>query len=257
MALPLRRRISVRGVLGRRRDEDEEEEKTVVKSVPENTSNVPNVPRFSHHVEKSEKVATAISETSDVDISDLKRKLSSRKATPKSIIEDLEIIDESESEDIKEIQTKLDSEDGPIIEREKAVLRKKGTNPMVDLLEHMKIGTILVIIKEDKESWKVTQTDKFFTSLITPAMAGARLKGKSFWDAVSNPEYQQWSREWNQLTFSEKKKRAEKMGVTWEISKNPKIEAMNITKAVREHLGIEKYRDEYKSRAARANIKGH
>jgi hypothetical protein len=278
MALPLRRRISVRGVLGRRRDEDEEEEKTTPVAVA-------NVPRFSHHVEKNKVPVASEVGSGEVDVSDLKRRLAAKKSSPKVSVEEIEEVyeeteepkvvaksskktsDEEEEEEEEEYAfggfaktpngNYLTLDEGPVIEHEKAVLRKKGTNPMVDILEHMKIGTILVIIKEDKESWKVTQTDKFFTSLITPAMAGARLKGKSFWDAVSNPEYQQWSREWNQLTFSEKKKRAEKMGVTWEISKNPKIEAMNITKAVREHLGIEKYRDEYKSRASRANIKGH
>jgi hypothetical protein len=278
MALPMRRRTLVRGVLGKRHDEDDEKEEPVEKATSVNTS---NVPRFPRRLERQLKESEAAVDPGEVDVSDLKRRLSAKKSSPKVSVDEIEeVYEEAEEPKVVAKSSKKTSDsdeeedafDGfskdknnnyptfdeePVVEHEKAVLRKKGANPIVDILEHMKIGTILVIVKEDRDSWKVTQTDKFFTSLVTPTTTGARLKGKSFWDAVSNPEYQQWSREWNQLTFSEKQKRAEKMGVTWEESKNPKIEAMNITKAVREHLGIEKYRDEYKSRAARANIKGH
>jgi hypothetical protein len=243
MGLPIRRRTIARGVLGTRRsDPAEEEEKSVSKTEDE--------PR----VLKAEKP-----DDGEVDVSDFKKRLRERKISKSEDVEDKEdILAKMSREQSDDELEELDHmEDGPIVERDKPVLRKKGTNPMADILENMRIGTVIVVYREDKSSWKVTVTDKFFTSLITPATTGARLKGKVFWEAVSNPEYRKWSSEWNQLTFSEKKKRAEKMGVSWQPSKNPRIEAMNVTRAVREHLGIKKYRDEYDSRAARANIKGH
>jgi hypothetical protein len=86
---------------------------------------------------------------------------------------------------------------------------------------------------------------------------GTKLSGKAFWDTVASPDYLKWSREWSNLTMAEKKSRAIKLGVTWEKNANPKIEAMLLTAAVREHLGISKYKPEYATRGSRSNIRAH
>jgi hypothetical protein len=168
----------------------------------------------------------------EMDILALKRKLKAKKSImPSHLDENTEVV------------------------TEKPVLRKKGVNPMADILENMKVGTIIMVLREAADSWKVTVTDKRFSDVVHPNTTNVRLSGRAYWDTVSNPDYVLWSKEWNQLTFSEKKKRAQKLGVTWEANRDPKIETMLLTAAVREKLGIKKYRPEFSSRAARSNIR--
>lgn len=156
----------------------------------------------------------------------------------------------------KVVSSEID-EDGTIVEHEKPVLRKKGTNPVIDILENMEVGTVLMVLREDRDSWKVTVTNDKFSGIVHPVATGVKLSGKAFWDTVTNPDYIQWNREWSNLTMSEKKQRAIKLGVTWEKNPNPKIEAMLLTAAVREKLGIVKYKPEFSSRASRSNIRAH
>lgn len=79
--------------------------------------------------------------------------------------------------------------------------------------------------------------------------------GKEYWDEVLSPEFLEWSAEWGKLTHEERKKRAVKAGAKWEPHKNPQVEIMRITEAYREAMGIEKYKPEYREKAARDKLR--
>jgi len=82
------------------------------------------------------------------------------------------------------------------------------------------------------------------------------LKGRAYHDEVLAEEFLDWREKWQELTFSEKKAQAKKAKAEWDEHEDPRVEAMRIAAAIREALGIEKYKPEYRTRAARAAIRG-
>jgi len=199
------------------------------------------------------------SEESELDNEEIETSDTEESDAEESDVEEPDI--DQESVDLTSLRKKIkankknDLADVTVI-KERAPMRKKGTNPISDILEYMHVGSIIVILREDQDSWKVTVTDKKFSGIINPFVSsGAKLSGKTYWETVINPEYAAWSKEWNLLTFAEKKNRAKKLGVEWEHNNNPKVEVMLLTDAVRKHLGLTKYRPEFATRSARANIR--
>jgi hypothetical protein len=140
-------------------------------------------------------------------------------------------------------------------EEEKAPVRKTSTkvgmNPIADFMEMLEVGQSIIITRDSDLTWRVS------SGTMTKAPSGKIMgrQGKAYWEEVANPAFTDWQREWGQKTFAEKKAEAKKLGVTYEAHDNPKIEVMRITEAVREKIGIQKYKPEYASRAARAAIK--
>lgn len=123
-------------------------------------------------------------------------------------------------------------------------------NVFAQILEGIETGKSVLITRTGDGKWELSLTDGKGKS------SAGRLTGKAYWDEVSNPEFTQWNAEWQEKTFDEKKSYAKKLGLKWEEHANPKVEVMRITEAVRNHLGVEKYKEEYRTRSARAAIKG-
>jgi hypothetical protein len=141
-----------------------------------------------------------------------------------------------------------------IVEKQTATLLKKtGISPIVDILEMMETGKTLVITKEADNTWIVNISTQ--GGVISKLASYNRLSGRQYYEEVTSEEYLQWSKEWKQLTYSEKKSKAIKMGVTWNKHPNPKVDVMRITDAVRQHSGIEKYKPEYATRLSRSRIR--
>jgi hypothetical protein len=121
-------------------------------------------------------------------------------------------------------------------------------NVVTKILEAMDQGKSIVITKTDDNQWQFASAEKFKDP--------DKLRGKEYWDKVKNPEYEKWMDDWHNLTYAEKVAKAKKAGVKWEAHDNPKIDVIRLTAAMRAHLGIEKYKEEYMSRTARAALRG-
>ena len=149
----------------------------------------------------------------------------------------------------KHIEEEEEEEDKEIL------LKKTGSNPIGDMLEHMEVGKVLLVTKQSDSSWTIalsTQNDV----IMKLAKSGTnKLTGKAFFDEVINPEYLEWRSEWKELTYAQKKSKALKLGVTWNEHPNPKVDVMRITEAVRKHLNVQKYKEEYRSRSVRGKLR--
>jgi len=83
-----------------------------------------------------------------------------------------------------------------------------------------------------------------------------KLRGAEYAQEVLSPEYIKWMSEWKLKTYDEKVAFAKKIKVTWEAHTTPQINVMRVTDAVRTKLGLEKYKEQYRSRSARAALLG-
>lgn len=122
---------------------------------------------------------------------------------------------------------------------------------LTGLLDGLEEGKAIVVTRNGENKWQFAMGDA-----VVAAGGAGKLRGKEFWATVRSPEYDKWRADWKQKTFDEKKKYATKIGAAWEPHENPQIEVMRITAAVREKLGIEKYKPEFASRSARAALRG-
>lgn len=154
----------------------------------------------------------------------------------------------------KRVISKSDPE--PELEKEKrAPIAVKAVDDQVadalfgNLLDTLAEGKALIITRLKGNKYQVTQADALQAS-------GRKMTNAEVWNQVVNPEFLDWHAEWNEKSFEEKKKHAKKVKATWEPHDDPRIEVMRITQAVREAEGIEKYKPEYRSRAARAALRG-
>lgn len=82
-----------------------------------------------------------------------------------------------------------------------------------------------------------------------------KLSGKAYRDEVRSQDFRDHQVVWKELSFEEKVAQAEKLKVKWAEHDDPRVEVMRVTAAVRKQLGIEKYKLQYRSRAARAAIR--
>lgn len=88
------------------------------------------------------------------------------------------------------------------------------------------------------------------------AVKGHQLTGKAYLQEVLNPDYVAWQEEWGNLSAEEKILKAKKLKLSWEPHSDGKINVMRITQAMQVHLGIEKYKPQYQSQAARNAVRG-
>lgn len=118
---------------------------------------------------------------------------------------------------------------------------------VLDLLDGMSEDQAITITR--------TADDKWTFSLANGKAAKSGLTGRAYWDEVIDPAYLAWYNDWSQMTQDERIKKAKKVGVTWVEDKDPRVNIMRATLAYREQIGIEKYKEQYRSRSARAAIK--
>ena len=113
------------------------------------------------------------------------------------------------------------------------------------MLDALDDGQAINITRLGENKWQV--------SLGNAAKAAAVKKktGKEYWDEVISPETKAWSEKWGAMDLAQKKAYAKKVGAKWEPHDDERIESMRLAQAVRTKEGLEKYKPEYRTRAAR------
>lgn len=120
------------------------------------------------------------------------------------------------------------------------------------LLLGMEDGKTMSIKKVGDDKWHVSLTEP----VAAPTGKNAKFAGQEYWREITSDEFNKWQEDWKQLTYAEKVQKATKAGVKWEQHSNPKVDVMRLTEAYRTHMGIEKYKPEYQTRAARQALRG-
>jgi hypothetical protein len=138
--------------------------------------------------------------------------------------------------------------------RVKSINETVAEDVFTRMFEAMASGESILVTKLESGKWQLATTG--IRADVVSKVANGKLSGKSYWDEVLDPAFAVWQEEWKTLTYAEKKKRATKAGATWEEDKDSRVDLMRLTEAYRDKLGIAKYNEQYKSRAARAAIKG-
>lgn len=123
------------------------------------------------------------------------------------------------------------------------------------------IPQLLALLDEGKTLNIQRKGKTFVVSLAETALVVAsnkRTKGKfgsDYWDTVLSDEYKTWQEDWQQLSMDEKRKMASEAGAEWEPHEHLQTEAMRMSDAYREVVGIVKYKPEYESRGAREAVR--
>ena len=82
-----------------------------------------------------------------------------------------------------------------------------------------------------------------------------KFKGRAFDDEVQSDEYKEFKAQSKSKSYAEMKKWAKKVKAKWESHSDERIDRIRLTTAIREKLGVEKYKEEYQDAAARRAIK--
>lgn len=133
-------------------------------------------------------------------------------------------------------------------------VRKVDQQVMDDILQGIfdliDAGESVMITKVEDGKWTIGPANKKALQVTS-----GKLSGKAYWDEVCTPEYREWEKEWITLSAAEKAKRCKTAGVTWTHAPDPRVDAINMTEAYRNKLGITKYKPQYESRKAREAIR--
>jgi len=125
----------------------------------------------------------------------------------------------------------------------------KASGLLLDVMNQLEDGKSLLITHLGKGKYAIG-----FADGLKAAPQG--LRGDAYWDKVANPGYRDWMHNWHDMTYDEKGKYAKKNKIKWNHHENPKVDVIRLTEAVRAAEGIEKYKPEYRSRSARAALRG-
>lgn len=187
----------------------------------------------------------------------IRRKLIPRGVLPPKIPE----TNKPSSEPVKRVRTKRSQETSapeepmPVDKEFKA--KKSGKNPVEDIMEALRKGEAIMVKKEGVSSYAVSIipneviVSKTFNNILKKGIAGGQ-----YWKEVLSPEFTEWIAKWNSMTITEKYEYADKHNIEWKHAENQKLDIMNLTTAAREQSNIEKYKPEYRDRAARSRIRG-
>lgn len=175
-----------------------------------------------------------------------------RKVVEEPTDDDEEEEDEVEEKPVKKVTRRRTKKKvvEPEPEPEPQVANVSDLDVFYGLLENLDDGATLVITRTGEDTWSVSGG-----SAAVLASGPQKLKGKAYYDEVYSMEFIEHHEMWKQLTASEKKAQAKKLKATWEPHEDERVEVMRVTAAVRAKLGIEKYKEQYQTRAARAAIK--
>jgi hypothetical protein len=144
---------------------------------------------------------------------------------------------------------KVEEDEAEVIEVKK-VDTVVAEEVLTGLLDAMDKNQSLVVTKLANNKWQ-------FSSGTVAVAAGPKLKGQEYWDEVLTDEYKEWQADWSTLTYAEKKKKAKSMKVKWEEHEDERVDNIRISQAVQAKLGVEKYREDYRTRSARSRLKGN
>ena len=144
-----------------------------------------------------------------------------------------------------------DDDDEAPVEKKSIKIKTANENLIQDLINELAEGKSLLITILGQGKLQVVSQE-----FVAPkATSSSGLSGKEFWDTVADPGFIEWNSEWKKLTFDEKKAAAKKAGAKWEPHEDEGIEHMRLSSAMRDALGIEKYKPEYRTREQRAALR--
>lgn len=133
------------------------------------------------------------------------------------------------------------------------VVEESAERTFAGLLAALSEGDALIIRCTAEDTYVISKaTHESIASAPEPKPAGKKV---SVNDMLTD-EFKEWRTAWAELTYEEKVEKAEEAGVEWNRHENPKVDVMRLSAAMREALGIEKWRPEYSTRAARAAARG-
>lgn len=121
---------------------------------------------------------------------------------------------------------------------------------VLELMGALENGQAFAITKVDDSHWTIGPGGAKLNAAAAAAASG-KLRGAEFMAEVCTPEYLAFDEEWGNLTTAEKMARAKKAGVKWERSEAKQVDLIRLTLAMREKLGIKKYKPQYESRKTR------
>lgn len=176
------------------------------------------------------------------------KRLSEKVAKPAEVAKPVKVAKPKKVE--VEVEDDEEEEVAPKAKKETPVIKSVNTqiiqSVVAEMFAGLEEGKAILIVRKDENKWVISKD-------VAPA---EKLRGKEYWMTVRDPKYMEWREEWKQKSFEEKVAFAKKNGAKWEPAENQRIEEMRVSQVVREKLNIEKYKPEYRSRAARAAIKG-
>lgn len=134
-----------------------------------------------------------------------------------------------------------------------------------EVFEIMRSGESLALVKEDKNTMilSLVPTDAVSKNLAKAAAPSKKLRGDAYWSEVLSPEYYSWyykdagnGKPWGDMTAEEKEEFVTGLGIEYETSDDPRMNALHQVQALLAKMGIEKYKEQYQTSAARDALKG-
>lgn len=135
-------------------------------------------------------------------------------------------------------------------------------DPIEYLIALLEEGKSLTITRAGEDQWIVSQGAP--VAVVTKSGRSANgVRGKAFEEEAFTPEFMQFIYDdvsgngvgWTTMTPDERYAMAEELEVSWNEHENSKTDAMRMGQAVRESLGVEKWKSQYQSRAARKALR--
>lgn len=183
---------------------------------------------------------------------------SGRRRRAPRVVEDDEYDDEDEVEDAptpapKKSAKKPAKKASPKAETVdiKKVDDQVAEGVFTELLEAMQDGQAIIAVRLPDNKWQFITGD-----IQTGVTTGPKLRGKEYYDEVQTQQYKDFVEEWGDLTYQEKVKKAKGLKVKWEKHDDKRVDNIRLMLAVREKLGIEKYKPDYINKSARDRLRG-
>lgn len=161
------------------------------------------------------------------------------------------VVEADEEEAPAPVKKAKRTEDAPAPKKGAEIKTVEATvveNVFTELIEALEEGKALLITKTKRNQYQVTTG-------AAVAMSAKKMAHGEYLAEVIDPAYTEWKEKWRGMSFDAKKKYAIKIKAQWDPHEDEGIEVMRISQAVREAEGIEKYKEEYRDRAARAALR--
>jgi hypothetical protein len=186
----------------------------------------------------------------------------SRRVVEEDISDEDEEEEEAEEEDEEPVPVKKHK--APAAKKEyKAPTVEKKTDPIsikkVDqviaenvfsqMFEAMEDGNAIVVTKLGENKWQIVKGNAV-------QLGVKKISNSEAWAEMISQEYVDWNAAWTKKSYEQKKAYAKKIGAKWEAHEDERVDVMRLTASVRSKEGIEKYKPEYRTRAARAALRG-
>lgn len=125
----------------------------------------------------------------------------------------------------------------------------EANGDLADMFDEMESGIVYTVVRNDDNTWTVTAGGAQVQSQLRP------VRGAEYDDTVLSDEYKAWRDEWQELGTEEKIAKVKKAKVEWKHNDHAATDMMWMVEAYLAHLGIEKYKPEYQTRAARTALR--